>query len=262
VIPFLVSHFVSLFWGCIMNSNRIVALAGCLVATVVRIAPVYAGPVTLPFSENFQSVAPSANAEVDYPAFTATGVQSRTVDATGVLKLGSGPVPAANFFTVTPAGYAAGSELVTKIDMGFSGAAGTGATALRLGSNTMLFHPGYNGPPGSFRVEGTGGYGNSDMGWVPALGVLHHVEVHSFPNGLFNVTITDGANPALVYANSFTNAASYGGPIGPAAAGAATAMFDNFTIQAVPEPSSVVILVGMLGVCFCGWRRGRCRDSN
>src|SRR5262245_31835935 len=179
-----------------MSRNRIVVLAGCLIATVAGIAPVYAGPVPLPFSENFQSVAPSANAVADYPAFTPTGAQSRTVDATGVLRLGSGPVPAADFFTVTPIGYAAGSELVIKIDMGFDGPAGQGATALRLGSNTILFHPGYNGPPGSFRVEGTGGYGNQNMVWVPPLGVLNHVEVDSFPNGLFNVTITDGTNPA------------------------------------------------------------------
>jgi hypothetical protein len=249
-----------------MRSNRIVVIVvfgGWLLATVVGIAPVHAGPVALPFFEDFQSHAPSADAVADYPAFTPTGAQSRTVDATGVLELGSGPVPAADFFTVTPTGYAAGSELVIKIDMGFDGGAGTGATALRLGNNTILFHPGYNGPPGSFRVEGTGGYGNSDMGFVPGLGVLHHVEVHSFPSGLFNVTITDGANPAHVYMNSFSNLASYGGPIGPAAAGAATAMFDNFTIQAVPEPSSIVMSVaGMAGCCFCEWRRGRRRERH
>jgi hypothetical protein len=122
-----------------------------------------ADPVTLPFSESFQSVAPSADAFLDYPAFTATGDQTRTVDVTGVLRLGSGPAPAADFFTVTPTGYAAGSELVKKIDMGFDGQAGFGGTALRLGSNTIIFHPGYNGPSGSFRAEGTGGFGNSDM---------------------------------------------------------------------------------------------------
>src|SRR6478736_4114201 len=184
-----------------MSSNRIVALAGCLVATVVRIAPVYAAPVTLPFSENFQSVAPSADAAADYPAFTASGpAQTRTVDAAGVLRLGtaSNP-PASQFFTVTPAGYAAGSELVINIDMGFDGQPGFGATALRLGANTMLFHPGYNGPPGAFRVEGTGGFGNSDMVWVPPLGVLNHVEIHSFPSGLFNIKVTDGSNPSNVF---------------------------------------------------------------
>jgi hypothetical protein len=192
-----------------------------------------ADPVTLPFSENFQSVAPSTDAFLDYTAFTATGIQPRVVDVAGVLRLGAGDVPAADFLTVTPAGYAPGSELVIKIDMGFDGQAGFGGTALRLGNNTIVFHPGYNGPPGSFRVEGTGGYGNSDMGWVPALSVLHHVEIHSSPSGLFSIKITDGSNPAHVYMTSFTNPASYGGEIGPAAIGLASAMFDNFSIQAV-----------------------------
>jgi hypothetical protein len=189
-----------------------------------------ADPVTLPFSENFQSRAPSADAFLDYPSFTATGVQSRTVDATGVLRLGNGPVPAADFFTVTPAGYAPGSELVIKIDMGFDGQAAFGGTALRLGDNTIVFHPGYNWPPGSFRVEGLGGLGSSDMGWLPQLGVLNHVEVDSFPNGLFIIKVTDGTNPAHVYTTSFTNPASYGGEIGPAAVGDGSAIFDNLSI--------------------------------
>src|SRR4029079_747873 len=127
--------------GCIMNSNRIVAIAGCLVVAVVSTAPLYAGAVNLPFSENFQSVAPSANAEGDYPAFTATGAPAlaKTVDASGVLRFGgANNPPASQFFTVTPAGYAAGSELVINIDMGFDGQAGFGAPALRLGANTMV----------------------------------------------------------------------------------------------------------------------------
>ena len=249
-----------------MSSNRIVALAGCLVATVVGIAPVYAAPANLPFSENFQSVAPSANAELDYPAFTATGAPAlaKTVDAAGVLRFGAANnPPASQFFTVTPAGYAAGSELVINIDMGFDGQPGFGATALRLGANTMLFHPGYNGPPGAFRVEGTGGFGNSDMVWVPPLGVLNHVEIHSFPSGLFNIKVTDGSNPSNVFTTSFTNPASYGGEIGPSAIGAAAAIFDNLSIQAVPEPSTIVTsLAGTVGLCIYGSRRGRCRDKN
>jgi len=222
------------------SNNRIVALANCLVATVVGIAPVYAAPVNLPFSEDFQSVAPSANADSDYPAFTATGVLTKTVDASGVLRFGAAAnPPASQFFTVTPTGYAAGSELVINIDMDFDGQPGFGATALRLGANTILFHPGYNGPPGAFRVEGTGGFGNSDMVWVPPLGVLNHVEIHSFPSGLFDIKVTDGSNPANIYATSFTNLASYGGEIGPSAIGAAAAIFDNLSIQALSESSIV-----------------------
>jgi hypothetical protein len=192
-----------------------------------------AEPVALPFFENFQSVAPSSEAFLDYPKFKATGDQTRTIDATGVLRLGAGSVPAANFFTVTPTGYAPGTELVINIDMGFEGLAGQGGSALRLGDNTIVFHPGYNGPAGAFRVEGPGGFGNSNMGWVPALSVLHQVEIHSFSNGLFTIKITDGLNPANIYTTSFTNLASYGGEIGPSGIGTAVAIFDNFSIRAV-----------------------------
>jgi hypothetical protein len=71
------------------------------------------------------------------------------------------------------------------------------------------------------------------MGWVPERSVLHEVEIHSYSNGLFTIKVTDGLNPAHIYRTSFTNATSYGGEIGPAAIGVASALFDNFSIQAV-----------------------------
>jgi len=44
---------------------------------------------------------------------------------------------------------------------------------------------------------------------------------------------------------------------------AASAIFDNFSIEAVPEPSTIVTsLVGMAALCFCGCRRGRCQDRD
>jgi hypothetical protein len=145
-----------------------------------------------------------------------------------------------------------------KIDMGYDGAAGFGATALRLGANTINFHPGYNGPPGSFRVDGAGLGTNMDMGFVPTLGVLHHVEILSKPSGLFNITVTAGDDPTKVYTTSFTNAASYGGPIGPAAVGSATAIFDNFSITAVPEPASLGLgAASLVGLVAAARRRRR-----
>jgi hypothetical protein len=56
---------------------------------------------------------------------------------------------------------------------------------------------------------------------------------------LFIITVTDGTNPANVYTTSFSNLASYGGDIGPSAIGAASAIFGNFSIQAVPVSSIV-----------------------
>jgi hypothetical protein len=144
------------------------------------------------------------------------------------------------------------------VDMGFDGLPGYGAAALKLGANVINFHPGYNGPPGAFRVDGPGGGANQDMGFVPALGVLHHVEILSSPSGLFNIKVTDGTNPATVYTTSFTNLGSYGGEIGPSAVGAESGMFDNLSIRAVPEPSSSIIcLVGIAASCCWQWRRGR-----
>jgi hypothetical protein len=222
-----------------------------------------AAPVSLPFSESFNTPSNDASFSTNYPVFTTTGLLTRTVDAGGVLRLGSGSNPPAQTWTsVTPATVPAGGILI-KLDMGYDGLPGYGAAALKLGANVINFHPGYNGPPGAFRVDGPGGGPNQDMGWVPTLGVLNHVEILSFPSGLFNIKVTDGSNPSNVYSTSFTNAGSYAGEIGPAAVAAESGMFDNLSITAVPEPTSIVMSVaGLAGLCCCGSRRGRGRGEN
>ncbi len=266
-----------------MSSNRrIVALDGCLVSAVVGIAPIYAGPVALPFFEPFNTL--SADATVDYPQFAAQqavgGAAAHwTVDTQGLrTSIVTFAVLDEPAFSVTPNPTPTG-EIVIKVDMGWNGldanppnGPGTGGAGLRLGQhgntmsseNTMFILPGYNAPPGFFRVDGPGGFGAQDMGWVPALGpVLHHVEIHSFPSGLFNIKVTDGSNPANVYTNSFTNLLAYGGDIGLLAVGHGSAIYKNLSIEVVPESSSIVTsLVGMVGLCFCGWRRGRCRHRD
>lgn len=228
-----------------MIRNMFVFSTSSIIATIICCQSLKAGPVSLPFFEPFNTQ--SADAAVDYPAFTATGSQSRTVDATGVLRLGNGSFPVAHWFTVTPSPAPTG-EIVINVDMGWNGAdrvppvgPGSGATGLRIGENNILFHPGFTGPPGAFRVEGPGGFGNQDMGFTPAVGVLHHMEIHSFPSGLFTLKVTDGSNPANVYTNSFTNLASYGGLIGPAAVAGAVASFDNLSIRVVPEASTIAL---------------------
>lgn len=258
-----------------MSSNRSIVLGGCLVASVIGIAPAYAGPVILPFFESFNTL--STDATVDYPQFTAHQAANWTVDSQG-LRTSIVPFVPLNqpAFSVIPNPTPTG-EIVIKVDMGWNGldanppnGPGTGGAGLRLGrhgnttssENTMFFLPGYNAPPGFFRIDGPGGSGVAqDMGWVPAVGpVLHHVEIHSFPSGLFNITITDGANPANVYTNSFTNPLAYGGDIGLLAVGHGSAIYKNLSIAIIPEPSSIVMsLVGMVGLCVYGWRRGQCR---
>ena len=103
--------------------------------------------------------------------------------------------------------------------------------------NTMLFLPGYNVPPGFFRVDGPDSFPAQNMGWVPAFApVLHHVEIHSFPDGTFNITVTDGSNPAHVYEDSFTNPLAYGGDIGLLAVGWGAATYKNLSITLANPP--------------------------
>ena len=219
----------------------------------------FAGPVALPYTENFQSPAPSADATTDYPEFTASlGGGTATVDAAGVLHLTppNAPGDTDQVFTVTPSPAPTG-EIVILAQVGASQSNGNYNVGLVVGQNNLSFHPGFGGPPaGAFRVEGPGGFGNSDMGFVPANGVLHQFEVHSFPNGDFTIKVTDGSNPANVYNAAFNNPGSYGGPIGFRRSGPASGdgQYDNLQISIVPEPS----VIGALGLglgCLLARRR-------
>jgi hypothetical protein len=100
----------------------------------------------------------------------------------------------------------------------------------------MVFHPGYNAPPGAFRVNGPDSFGNETMGWVPQLGVLNHVEIHSFPDGTFNIKVTDGSNPANTFEESFVDPVAYGGDIGLLAAGQGGAIYKNLSITLANPP--------------------------
>ena len=239
-----------------MKSGKSVwAYFGCgLISMSVCIATVSAGPVSLPFFEPFNTI--SADATVDYPQFTAqqtNGIMEHwTVDSKG---LRTSTVNFFNFyepaFSVTPDPKPTG-EIVITVDMGWNGqdvnppnGPGTGATGLRFGEDpnnpglsqsTMVFHPGYNAPPGAFRVNGPDGFDNESMGWVPQLGELNHVEIHSFPSGLFTIKVTDGTNPANVFEESFTDPVAYGGDIGLLAAGQGGAIYKNLSITLANPP--------------------------
>lgn len=226
-----------------------------LLSVVFCTTPLKAGGVALPFFEGFNT--PTTDAVATYPQFTAdqggSGIDPlRFVNANGVLRFSSGGFPYYPALSVTPDPFPTG-EIVIKVDMGWNGqendppvGIGFGGTALRLGTklglnglesaNVTAFHPGYTSPPGAFRVEGDGGFGTTNMGWVPAVGVLHHVEIHSFPNGLFQIKVTDGNNPSNVFNTSFTNPDAYGGDIGLLAFAGGSAMYDNLYISLAGVP--------------------------
>jgi hypothetical protein len=255
-------------------------LGSSLVSISLCVAAISAGPVSLPFFEPFNTLSDFIQIATNYPQFTAEqavgGAQEMWyVDSKGLrtttVTFAALDEPA---FSVTPSPTPTG-EILIKVDMGWNGAdanppngAGTGGVGLRLGrhgttmssENTMLFLPGYNVPPGFFRVDGPDGFPAQNMGWVPAFApVLHHVEIHSFPDGLFTIKVTDGTNPALFYEDSFTNPAAYGGDIGLLAVGWGAATYRNLSIT-LANPPIVPGDYNGNGVVdtadFVSWRKG------
>src|SRR5262249_51461662 len=78
------------------------------------------------------------------------------------------------------------------------------------------------------------------------------------PSGLFTIKVTDTSNPAHVYMTSFTNPASYGGPIGFRRAGPdfGDGQYDDISIAAIPEPGTLFLAgAGILGLLGYGWRQ-------
>jgi hypothetical protein len=144
---------------------------------------------------------------------------------------------------------------VIRGQLGASNSDGNYHVALLLGPNSVAFHPGFagGGIPGAFRIAGPSGniQPNSSMGFVPANGVLHQFEVHSFPNGDFEITVTDGENPGNVYTTSFNDPAAYGTTVGFRRSGPVQGdgMFDNLEISVVPEPTLLApVVFGMLAL--------------
>jgi hypothetical protein len=157
-------------------------------------------------------------------------------------------------------------DLLIDVDVGgvaaFGFPAGSYHAGLQIGGNRLIFHPGYTDPNGTlrgaFRVEGPGGFSNVDMGFVPNVNVLHHMQVAiDAADGQFAITLTAGDDSESVFTRSFTNS-SYtpGDAIGFAAGGAMSGVvfFDNLLI--VPEPSTHVLVgLGVLSLALASASR-------
>lgn len=157
---------------------------------------------------------------IAYDRFT-TNVAFDTDVINGVVELGGEN-------TMTIAGYSQGIRITA--DVGAVSSNGNYNVGLSVGDNRIVFHPGFGG--GAFRVEDTGGFGNQNMGFTPANGSLHHLEIVQHTNGLFQATLTDGDNPNNVYKAEFTNLASVGGLIGLTRAGpGADGLYDNLRVD-------------------------------
>ncbi len=97
-------------------------------------------------------------------------------------------------------------DLLIQLEVGKDPGGGHANVGLRVGGNRLVFHPGFNRVPGAFRVEGPGGFGNTNMGFVPAPGLLHPMDVAvNAATGEFTIAVTNASNPSQVFAKRFTN---------------------------------------------------------
>jgi len=197
----------------------------------------------------------STDAEALYPNFTATFNGGGALVQNGVLTIGA-QRDTDTFQTFLTDGVTGEFELSALVGADNSG--GSYNVGLTIGENSIVFHPGFGGG-GAFRVNGPGGFGNQNMGFVPANGVMHLLTVDADGTGNFNLTLVDGADPSNVYSTTFFNPGSVGGDMGLYRAGPAVGfgLFDNFIVlQEVPEPSTWILLaLGTLGLAAVRRRR-------
>ena len=121
--------------------------------------------------------------------------------------------PPAGF--ITSQTYSGDTYLYSRV--GRSTADGSYNVGVRVGQNALVFHPGLSdGIQGHFRheyaAEGSDDFAlniagpNLDMGFTPAVGVLHPVEVRiNAATGDARITITDANNPDNVFQYDFND---------------------------------------------------------
>lgn len=164
----------------------------------------------------------------------------------------------------------AGLSTVYSLDVGAPTGIGTGAynVGMLFGGYGVLFHPGLSG--GTLRIDGGYSLSNTNMGFTPALGVLHHIEAKTTmtTGGLaVDMTITGLGTDALMHTfnHSFLdttpnlNTGTFGGRrSGPGNNVLNDAFFDNYRVEYVPEPSSIaMLLLGLTGIIALRRRKRR-----
>jgi hypothetical protein len=173
----------------------------------------------------------------------------------GMLQLSGSPTGGDSDQLWTVPGFS--GDLLISAEVGAStNSPGSFNVGLQIGQNSVVFHPGLSG--GALRVEGPGGFGNTNVGFTPATDVLHLLEVAARHDGLFELSLTNRDDPTQVFTASFFNPASAGGDISLRRSGPAvgTGLYDNLVVQLVPEPATLSLL-GLGGLSLLARRRRR-----
>lgn len=212
-------------------------------------------PLAAAFVETFDT--DSSNLAADYPRFTLAGLGTGVVTNQQLRLDHSGDPNGSQYVGLTTTGLFGNGSVEIYVDATtINGTPGNHNAALYLGTGTpsspnlssgtgnnlIVFHPGFAGS--AVRVEGPGGFGNQNLGFTLAQGVLHRLAVQTDGAGTFQFILTDGNNSANSYTNGWVNALNTSFRVGMwtvdvDAGGPSNAIFDNLSI--VPEPSGLAI---------------------
>ncbi|MEM6505223.1 MAG: hypothetical protein AAF711_07125 [Planctomycetota bacterium] len=118
---------------------------------------------------------------------------------------------------------------VISLDIGASCDSRGSSVVVEVMETNMVFHPGWSSG-GAFRVDGV--FFNTDMGFIPAIGVMHHLTIRTDGAGHFDVELIDGENPDNVYKVSFENPNINGNEV-RLQSGNRAMLFDNIRIEDV-----------------------------
>ena len=168
--------------------------------------------------------------------FEITGKGQAVSAVGGVLQMtGTGEKTVSEYALASPG---ASTPFTVSADIGKDpGSEGSFNVGLTIGSNNVVFHPGYTPIPGALRVEGTGGFGNQNVGYTPAEGVLHNLSVTGDGAGNFSLTLKDGTGANPDYTNSWTNTGNTVSTIALRRSGptpTVDALYDNFSLSGAP----------------------------
>jgi hypothetical protein len=159
-------------------------------------------------------------------------------------------------FTSPTASY----PMVYSLDLGIPAGSSAGSynVGLEFGGYRAVFHPGYVPIPGAFRMEGGFSAGNQDMGFVPKMGELHHLEAEVWDLGTslgVNITITGLGTDDLLHQFNYSfvdSSPNLGtGTIGArrsGGGGSSDAFFDNLQAVVIPEPSTLLVWSVLAGL--------------
>lgn len=240
-----------------------------LLAAAICLWPFQASAVVV-FNETFDG--PGLPGTLTYSSSPA-GLITWSIDGAGRLLADYvGEPPNAGGTAITKSGFIAPSGLSTiySLDVGVPTGISVGAynVGIKFGDYEIIFHPGYTAIPGAFRVSGGFDVPNQNMGFVPKLGVLHHIDVETIMVGTglnVRMSVTGLGTDDLLHTFRYSffdptpnlGIGQFGGRRSGGGNAASDAFFDNFQVQYVPEPSSIALLsAGGLGALVF-WRRKR-----